>query len=104
MGAAAEAQPNSIVGKPFTLEALAYAGLLQQVDSSLLEESGAHALFDILAAARFDHGRLDALQVEKMRKQETGRPGAYDSDLCAQFHGSGRFARAAYFTFILQSG
>ena len=61
MGAAAEAQPDAIVRKPFVLEPVAYTGLLEQVDSSLLEQAGAHPLFDILAAARFDDGGLDPL-------------------------------------------
>jgi hypothetical protein len=73
------------VGEAFAFEAFAYTGLLEQVDSSLLEQAGAHTLFDVLAATRFDDNRLDALQVEKMRKQEAGWSGADDSDLCARF-------------------
>jgi hypothetical protein len=63
MGAAAEAQPDAKVGEPFAIEAFAYAGLLEQVDSSLLEQPGAHTLLNVLAAARFDDRGLDPLQV-----------------------------------------
>jgi hypothetical protein len=37
------------------------------------------------------------LQVKKVRKQKAGWPGAYDSDLCAQFHDSGAFCERGLF-------
>ena len=47
----------------------------------LLEHAGAHALLDVLARARLEDDRLDALQVEQVGQQQPGRAGADDPDL-----------------------
>ena len=47
----------------------------------MLQHACAHAVLDVIAAARLDDDGLDALEMEQMRKQQPGRPGADDADL-----------------------
>ncbi len=97
VSATAETKPDAVVGKPFAFEPLANTRLFEQIDSSLLEQAGTHALFDVLAAARLDDYRLNALQVKKMGQQEARWSGADDSDLCARFQRSACLARTGLF-------
>jgi hypothetical protein len=50
----------------------------------VLEHSGANPIFDVVAAAGFEHNRIDAVEAEQMREHEPGRSGADDADLCAR--------------------
>ena len=59
---AVELQLDAVVDEALALHALADAGRGEQVDRALLEHAGADALLDVLAAARLEHDRLDALR------------------------------------------
>ena len=48
----------------------------------LLEHPGAHARLHVVARARLEHDRLDALPVEQVGQQQPGRTGPHDPDLC----------------------
>ena len=50
-------------GKPVT-----QAGVTQQIDRTLLKNTGPDPFLDVLAAARFQYNRVDALQMQQMRK------------------------------------
>ena len=63
--------------------ALADAGFVQQVDRALLEHAGAQRRLDFLAAARLEHDRFDAAQVQQVREQQARGSRADDADLCA---------------------
>ena len=52
-------------------------------DGALLQHARADALLDVLAAARLEHDRVDALELEQLRQHEPGRPRAHDADLRA---------------------
>src|ERR1700689_5344119 len=100
MATTAEAQFDAVGNQPFPFESGAYTGVGEQVSSSLLEHSGADALFDVLAAARLNYNRLDSLQMEKMRQHQSCGSRTDDSDLRAQAHLSAEIG--AYSTFNLQ--
>lgn len=64
-------------------QTLAHARLDQQIHRSLFQDSSTHPFLDVLATASLDDDRFDALEMEQMRKNEPGRTGSDDSDLCA---------------------
>ncbi len=86
MAAAAEAQLDAVMGEAELLQPLADAGFNQQVDGALFEQAGANPLFDVLAAASFEHDGLDAREVEQMREHQARRSRADDADLSAMIH------------------
>ena len=90
---ARELQLDAVVDEALALHALAHARSRQQVDRALLEHPGADALLDVLAAARLEHDRVDALELQQAGEHETGRAGADDADLCP--HQSASAARTA---------
>jgi hypothetical protein len=67
----------------FALQALADAGLDEQLDRPVLEHAGADALLDVLAAAILEHHRLDSLEMEQVPEQQAGRARADNSHLRA---------------------
>src|SRR5438034_607744 len=74
---------DPVVNEPFPSEPLANADLVQQVDRSLLEHTGPDPVLNVLAAAVFEHDRVDALQMQKLRQHESGGTGTDDPDLGA---------------------
>jgi hypothetical protein len=74
-------QFDAAVHESLGLEALADADLNEQVDGALFEDAGADAFFDVGAAFIFENDGVDAVEIQHVRKQEAGWPGAYDSDL-----------------------
>ncbi len=76
-----EAQLHSRVNEAFPLQARADARFHQQIDGALLKHARANALLDIFLRARFEHDRMNALQVQQMRKRESGGACSDDSDL-----------------------
>ena len=60
MRLAAEAEMDAVVEHGLALQALADAGVDQQVGDPLLEQAGADAVLDIVAAAVLEDDRLDA--------------------------------------------
>lgn len=83
MAAAFEGEPDSAVAHALAAEAVADSGFDQQVDGRLFEDAGAHSLDDIIAAATFDDGRFDAVEMEEMTEQQARGTGANDSHLRA---------------------
>src|SRR5262249_19486789 len=81
---AAEGEIDTVVEHSFALHARADAGLDEKVARPLLDQSGADAAFDVVAAAVFQNHAIDALEVEEMRQHQPGRPGTDDTDLGAQ--------------------
>jgi hypothetical protein len=82
---ATEAQLNAAMKKALAMQAFANPSLGQQIDSSLLQNSGANARLDVLAARRFEDYGLYALQMQKVREHQTGWACSNDSDLGAPF-------------------
>src|SRR5262245_10046284 len=80
---AAEGKIDPVVEHAFALHARADAGFDQEVARPLLDQAGADAALDIVAAAVFQDDAVHALEVEKMRQHQPGGPGADDTDLRA---------------------
>src|SRR5262249_45415462 len=80
---AAEGKVDAVVEHALALHARADAGLDQEVARPLLDQTGADAALDIVAAAVFQDDALHALEVEKMRQHQPGGPGTNDTDLRA---------------------
>src|SRR5262249_1829041 len=77
---------DPVVDLGLALHARAHAGVDEEVGRPLLEQPGADAALDVVAAAVLeDHGR-DAFEVQEMRQHQPGRPGPDDTDLRA--HGA----------------
>ena len=83
--AVAEADVDRLVDHAFAAQPLIEPKLGHQVDGALLQHAGAHAVFHIGAAARFEHDAVDALAIEQMREEEARGPRADDSDLRVHF-------------------
>lgn len=83
MGALVEAKIHAVVHQAFALQPFAYAGFFQQVHGALFENSRAHALLHVLAAAIFEDDGFDAVEMQQMRKNQACGPGADDANLRA---------------------
>jgi len=92
MSAPAEAQFDAVVDQALALQPLAHAGLHEQIHRALLEDAGAHAMLDVVAAPRFDDHRLDALPVQQVGKQQSRGTRTDDADLRTHLHWVPRFA------------
>jgi hypothetical protein len=79
---AVETEMNAIVREPLALHALAHTGVDQEIARPLLDQPGADAALDIVAAAILNDDGVDALEMQKMREHEAGGPGTDNSDLC----------------------
>ena len=80
---ARELQLDAAVHEALTLQALARAGLDEEVDDRLLEDAGADSCLDVLAAPVFQDDRIDALEVQEVSEREPGRARADDPYLGA---------------------
>ncbi len=80
---AVEGEMNAMVKHSLALHARAHAGLDQEVARPLLDQAGADAALDVIAAAVFQDDELDARKVQEMRQHQPGRPRPYDPDLYA---------------------
>ena len=49
---------------------LAHTGFGQQIDCTLLEDTGAHTILHVLAGAIFDDDRFDAFEMQEMGEQQ----------------------------------
>ena len=83
MPLAVELQLDAVVHEALAAHALAHARGVQQIDGALLEHARADPLLDVLATARLEHDRLDALELEQLRQHQPRRAGADDADLRA---------------------
>src|SRR6266700_1728213 len=79
--AARKVQKDAVMKQPFLHHARADTRLVQDVDTLMLEHSGAHAVFNVMPALGFQYHALDAVLMEKVRQQEARRPGADDRNL-----------------------
>ena len=63
------------------LHARADAGLHQQIGGPMLDQAGANAILDVVAAAIFDDDRLNALQMQQAGEHQTCGPRPDNADL-----------------------
>src|SRR5450759_2699579 len=67
----------------FALHALADARLAQQIGGPMLDQPGADAVLDVIAAAILDDDALDTREVQQPRQHQPGRPCPDNADLRA---------------------
>ena len=67
--------------QPLAQHPFAHLRLQEQIDGSLFQNTGANAADNVLAAAALEHHVVDAMQVQQLREQQSGRSGADDCDL-----------------------
>jgi hypothetical protein len=70
----------------FPLHALAHAHFYQKVDGALLEDSGSHPLFTVVASSSLDHNRMNSLSVQQVRQDEPCRSSPHNADLGSNSH------------------
>ena len=78
-----EAQIDALVPHAFAAQTIADPRVVHQIDRSLLEHAGAHALDDILLTAVFDDDGVDTGQMKQVTEHQAGRARADDTDLRA---------------------
>jgi hypothetical protein len=78
---AVEAQRQPVVRQALAVHPLPQPDLAQQLGGGVLEHPGPYPLLDVVAAARLQHHRLDAGQVQQVRQQQAGRAGPDDPHL-----------------------
>ena len=76
-----QAQLDSAVLKPFAVEALAYARVPQHLHAHVFQHAGADPLLAVSAGLRFENNGTDSIEMQKMRKHQTCRACAYNSNL-----------------------
>jgi len=76
----------------FSSQAIANTRGDEQIDGTLLEHSGTHALFYVLTAAPLNDHRLDAFEVEQVRQHKSCRASADNPDLSP--HGAFSYVRS----------
>ena len=86
MPAAAEAQLDAVMLETFADETLAHARAFEELHGTMFEHAGAHAMLDVVAASCLDDDRLDALEMQQMREQQSCRSGTDDAHLRAHHH------------------
>lgn len=83
--AVAEPDVDRLVDHALAAQALVEAEFGHQVDRALLQHTGAHAVLNVRAAARFEHDALDAFAIEQMGEKQPCGARADDGDLRVHF-------------------
>src|SRR4051794_17017088 len=78
---AVELHVDAVVHDPLAMQPVADAGAVEEVDRALLEDAGADARFDVVAATVLEDDSVDARDVQQLPEREPGRAGADDRDL-----------------------
>jgi hypothetical protein len=78
---AVETERETVMNQSLAVKAGGKAELVHQVDGTLLEQTGAHPLDDILPAAVFQHDGFDPVTPQQMREQQAGRARTDDTNL-----------------------
>src|SRR5688572_17178383 len=77
----------------FALQALAHAGVDQQLTRPMLDQAGADPALDVVAAAVLQDDRFDTLKVQEMRQHQPGGACTNNSDLRSHRYGRPRLER-----------
>ena len=68
MSRSAEPQLDAAMQRSFTQHAIADTAFAQQIDGTLFEHAGPERRLDVRTAARLEHDRIDAFQMQQMRQ------------------------------------
>lgn len=94
MSSSVEAQLDSAVHEALSPEPLVDADLGEEVDGGLLDQAGALAMLDVIAAARLQDLVVDSVQIKHPAEQKPGRSCTEDRD--AGLHCFGDFASSEF--------
>ena len=72
----------AVVDEPFALEPVVQSDSGKEIDRTLFENAGAHAIDDILFAAGFENEGVDAVEVQQLSEQEPRGAAADNTYLC----------------------
>jgi hypothetical protein len=78
-----ETKFDSVVNETVATHALPHAGLLEEIGDAVFDDARANAVLYVIEASSLDDDGVDALALEEMSEQETGRTGADDNHLRA---------------------
>src|SRR5262245_42913940 len=81
-----DADLRSVVNQSIAVQAVADAGLLQELHRSLLDQTGANPFQHVVRRMPFENDIVDAMAVQKLPEQQARRAGADDRDLRAAAH------------------
>ncbi len=80
---AIDADINAPMQDAFALHPFADADVGQKIGGPVLDQSGADAVLDVIAAAVFEDDRFDAGEMQQPRQHQPGRPCSDNADLRA---------------------
>ena len=83
MALAVDANLHAVVDKAVTVHARADARFVEEVHCHLFDHAGADAAEHVFAGVSLDNDVVDAVALEKLAEQQSGRPGADNGDLSA---------------------
>ncbi len=83
--AAGKGELDALMHQAFGMRPRAGADLVEQRDGSLLQEAGADAAQHVVRALPLQNDIVDAVLVQQLPKQQSGRPGPDDCDFCPQY-------------------
>ncbi len=72
---------HAVMNMPFGIHAGAQADPAQQIDRTGLQHTGADTRQHMRLGPAFQHDRVDARVIQKMREQQSRRPATDDGDL-----------------------
>ena len=81
MRSSVKSQLDPVMDETLPLQSFARTHLHEKVRGRLLEHPRSDSLLDVIAAAGFEHDRIDAVQVKQLPEHEPGRPGPHYPDL-----------------------
>jgi len=81
MARAAEAHRDPLVPHAFTLQSLANARCVHEIDRALLQDTRANPFDHVFFTPILDNDRVDSREVKEMAEHQAGRPCANNSDL-----------------------
>src|SRR5262249_24831150 len=88
MAHAAEQQLDPAVHEPFLVHALAYAGLVEEIDGHLLEDARGYSSQHVIPGLPLEDHRVDARFVQELAEQQSRWARTDDRNLCTRMsHG-----------------
>ena len=84
MPLAAEAYLHTLVDQAFAMQPRGDAGMIEHIDTALLQHASANATQHVVRAASFDDDSVDAIPEQELPEQQSRRAGTDDGDLSAR--------------------
>ena len=90
MARAVDANLHTLVDEAIRMHARADAGLVEQIHCDLFDDAGADPAKDVVGGLPLKDDVINAVLMEQLTEQESGRAGSDDGDLraCLSLHAS----------------